>query len=77
MDEPTLCSSFNLHLLSLADGSPHELPLQKVITLDLVYCTIPTTPATGWSMTKKIEPAKAAAGLMTMTVVSGRRHWWR
>jgi len=31
------CSSFNLHLLSLADGSPHELPLQKVITLDLVY----------------------------------------
>jgi len=41
MDEPTLCSSFNLHLLSLADGSPHELPLQKVITSDLVCCPNP------------------------------------
>ena len=27
-------SSINIHLLNLLDGSPHEVPLQKVITLD-------------------------------------------
>jgi len=62
---------------SLRLSDPFQEPLSKGCIITEEYCTIPTTPATGWSMTKKIEPAKAAAGLMMMTVVSGRRHWWR
>ena len=29
------CSLINIHLLSLLDGSPHEVPLQKVLSLGL------------------------------------------
>ena len=29
------CSLINIHLLSLMDGSPHEVPLQKVLSLGL------------------------------------------
>ena len=35
VDDLNLRSFVNIHLLSLLDGSPHELPLQKVIALDL------------------------------------------
>ena len=35
MGDLTLRSFINIHLLSLLDGSPHEVPLQKVIPLDL------------------------------------------
>ena len=32
-----LCRSINVHLLNLLDGSPHEVPLQGLIALDLGY----------------------------------------
>ena len=35
VDDLTLRSFVNIHLLSILDGSPHEAPLKKVITLDL------------------------------------------
>jgi len=35
VDNPTLRSFINIHLLNILDGSPHQLPLQKVIKLDL------------------------------------------
>jgi len=40
----TLCRVIRVHLLSILDGSPHEVPVQKVITLDLGdYCHLWTT----------------------------------
>lgn len=30
-----LCRFINVHLLNLLDGSPHKVPLQKILTLDL------------------------------------------
>ena len=35
MDDLTLPRFINIHLLSLLDGSPHEIPLKSVLTLDL------------------------------------------
>ena len=35
IDDLTLCRFFNIHLLSLLDGSPHETPLKSVLALDL------------------------------------------
>lgn len=32
-----LCRSVNIHLLNLLDGSPHEVPLRKVLQLDLEH----------------------------------------
>jgi len=36
-----LRSSVNIRLLNLLNGSPHEVPSQKVIVLDLGYCYDP------------------------------------
>jgi len=41
VDDPTLRSFINIHLLNLLDGSPHEVPLQKVIALDLGHYRSP------------------------------------
>jgi len=41
VDSLTLGRFIKIHLLSLLDGSPHEVPLRKILTLDLGHYSIP------------------------------------
>jgi hypothetical protein len=85
-----LCRFVNVRLLNLLDGSPHEVPLRKVLSLDLPHNL--TAPSIGSQISSSrialmIEPTSFAVARLckkivawdwrTGEVVSDLRFSWR
>ena len=70
MDDLIPCRFINVHLLNLLDGSPHEIPLKRVLTLnweDYRHLSV-----------KKVEISGSRIALIigaTSSPVARRNHW--